>query len=74
MFRNYLIIASINFMNLTTAQSSTRAREVGIRKVAGSTRSKLISQCLTESVVLCCIIGRCSPCHVRAPLFPSFTP
>jgi putative ABC transport system permease protein len=47
-----IIIASINFMNLTTAQSSTRAREVGIRKVVGSTRSKLITQFLTESVLL----------------------
>ncbi|MBE9509814.1 MAG: ABC transporter permease [Bacteroidetes bacterium] len=47
-----IIIASINFMNLATAQSSTRAREVGIRKVAGSTKSKLISQFLTESVLL----------------------
>jgi putative ABC transport system permease protein len=47
-----IIIASINFMNLSTAQSSTRAREVGIRKVAGSTRSKLLIQFLTESVLL----------------------
>jgi len=47
-----IIVASINFINLTTAQSSTRAREVGIRKVAGSTRSKLIIQFLTESVLL----------------------
>jgi len=47
-----IIVASINFMNLTTAQSSTRAREVGIRKVAGSTRLKLITQFLTESVLL----------------------
>jgi len=47
-----IIIASINFMNLTTAQSSTRAREVAIRKVVGSTRSKLITQFLTESLLL----------------------
>ena len=47
-----IVIASINFINLTTAQSSTRAREVGIRKVAGSTKSKLIIQFLTESLVL----------------------
>jgi len=47
-----IIIASINFMNLTTAQSSTRAREVGLRKIAGSTRTKLIIQFLTESVLL----------------------
>ena len=47
-----LIIACINFMNLATARSTTRAREVGIRKVVGSTRSLLISQFLTESVFL----------------------
>ena len=47
-----IIVASINFINLTTAQSSTRAREVGIRKVAGSTRIKLVTQFLTESVLL----------------------
>jgi putative ABC transport system permease protein len=47
-----IIIASINFINLTTAQSSTRAREVGLRKVAGSTRPRLIIQFLTESILL----------------------
>jgi len=47
-----LIIACINFMNLATARSVVRAREVGIRKVAGSHRLYLISQFLTESVFL----------------------
>ena len=47
-----IIIACINFMNLTTAQSSTRAREVAIRKITGSTRSKLVIQFLTESIAL----------------------
>jgi len=47
-----LIIACINFMNLATARSTTRAREVGIRKVVGSTRTMLISQFNTESVFL----------------------
>jgi len=46
-----LLIASINYMNLTTARSAHRAKEIGIRKVAGSTRSQLISQFLSESVV-----------------------
>lgn len=47
-----LIVACINFMNLATARSSNRAREVGIRKVMGSLRSHLIRQFLTESFVL----------------------
>jgi len=47
-----LVIACINFMNLSTAQAITRAREVGLRKVAGSHKSYLIGQFLTESVFL----------------------
>jgi putative ABC transport system permease protein len=47
-----LIIACINFMNLTTAQSMKRAREVGIRKVVGSAKRQLIFQFLSESVVI----------------------
>ena len=46
-----LIIASINFVNLTTARASKRAREVGIRKVTGSHRSQLMWQFLCESIV-----------------------
>jgi len=47
-----IIIASINFMNLATARSSLRAREVGLRKVVGSQRGHLIGQFLTESTIL----------------------
>ena len=47
-----IVVASINFMNLTTAQSATRAREVGIRKAYGSTRSILLIQFMTESLLL----------------------
>ena len=50
-----LLIACVNFMNLSTARSANRAKEVGIRKVAGSTKGHLIAQFLTESVVLCFI-------------------
>jgi putative ABC transport system permease protein len=47
-----LVIATINFMNLATARSTARAREVGLRKVVGSNRKQLVAQFLTESVVL----------------------
>jgi putative ABC transport system permease protein len=45
-----LVIASINYMNLTTARSARRAKEIGIRKVVGSLKSQLVWQFLTESV------------------------
>ncbi len=47
-----ILIAAINFMNLATAKSAGRAREVGVRKVSGSTRSQLIFQFLIESILL----------------------
>jgi putative ABC transport system permease protein len=47
-----LLIACVNFMNLSTARSSNRAKEVGVRKVLGSLRKNLIQQFLTESVLI----------------------
>lgn len=47
-----LIIACINFMNLSTAKSSTRAREIGMRKVVGGNRKNLVVQFLGESFLL----------------------
>ena len=59
-----IIIACINFMNLATARSANRAREVGMRKVVGANRSHLIRQFIGESMVLAVIalvvsIGLC---------------
>lgn len=47
-----LLIACVNFMNLSTARSSNRAKEVGVRKVLGSLKSNLIQQFLTESFLI----------------------
>jgi putative ABC transport system permease protein len=47
-----ILIAAINFMNLSTAQASRRAKEVGIKKVSGSSKGLLIRQFLTESILL----------------------
>ena len=47
-----LLLACINFMNLSTARSEKRAKEVGIRKAIGSLRSQLIGQFLSESVLM----------------------
>jgi putative ABC transport system permease protein len=47
-----LLLACINFMNLSTARSEKRAKEVGIRKTVGSLRKQLIKQFLTESIVV----------------------
>ena len=46
-----LLLACINFMNLSTARSASRAKEVGIRKVVGSEKRSLIKQFLTESIL-----------------------
>jgi putative ABC transport system permease protein len=50
-----LLIACINFVNLTTARSTERAKEVGIRKVVGAARNQLARQFIGESVILCMI-------------------
>jgi putative ABC transport system permease protein len=50
-----LLIACINFMNLSTARSAGRAKEVGVRKVLGSTRPGLIRQFMMESMLVCFI-------------------
>ncbi len=46
-----MLIACINYMNLTTARSARRAKEIGIRKVTGSTKKQLVLQFLSESIL-----------------------
>lgn len=50
-----LLLACVNFINLSTARSQRRAKEVGIRKTVGSSRSQLIWQFLMESILIACI-------------------
>lgn len=52
-----LLIACINYMNLSTARSALRAKEIGIRKVVGAERKELIFQFLSESVIVTVIAG-----------------
>ncbi|MGH2564386.1 MAG: ABC transporter permease, partial [Ginsengibacter sp.] len=52
-----LLIACINFMNMSTARSEKRAKEVGIRKVVGAQKGSLISQFLGESVLIALLAG-----------------
>jgi len=50
-----LLIAAINYINLSTAQSLTRMKEIGLRKILGSMKYQLIVQFLAESFVFCCV-------------------
>lgn len=70
-----LFIACINFMNLATARSSQRAREVGMRKVLGAYRTHLIWQFLGESIVLSVLslLMAIALIEVALPLFNSLT-
>jgi ABC-type antimicrobial peptide transport system permease subunit len=66
-----LLLACINFMNLSTARSEKRAKEIGIRKVMGSLRSQLINQFLGESllVVILAFIGALCIAFLLLPWF-----
>jgi ABC-type antimicrobial peptide transport system permease subunit len=66
-----LLIACINFMNLSTARSEKRAREVGVRKAIGSQRKDLILQFLTESLLITFVAFVLSVLLVQL-LMPSF--
>ena len=66
-----LLIACINFMNLTTARSGNRAKEVGLRKVVGATRKELISQFFSESIFMSflALIFATQLAHLLLPYF-----
>jgi putative ABC transport system permease protein len=66
-----LLIACINFMNLSTARSEKRAKEVGIRKVVGAEKQSLIGQFLIESILIALVAGIIALAIVQLSL-PSF--
>jgi len=70
-----LLIACINFMNLSTARSEKRAKEVGIRKVVGARKSALIIQFIGESFFLACLAGTIAIVIVQLslPAYNQFT-
>jgi len=55
-----VVIAAINYINLVTARSSLRAKEIGIRKVSGAYKSSLVRQFLLESVIMCLLAAALS--------------
>lgn len=66
-----LLIACINFMNLSTARSAGRAKEVGVRKVLGSSKAQLIRKFLIESIITSCIAVAIA-CVITIFLLPCF--
>ncbi|MDX2245369.1 MAG: permease prefix domain 2-containing transporter [Bacteroidia bacterium] len=70
-----ILIACINFMNLATARSVKRAKEIGVRKVIGATRSSLISQFMSESVltVMISMLAVILAMELLMPFFNSLT-
>ncbi len=69
-----LLIAIFNFMNLSTAKSEKRSKEVGIRKTLGSTKFMLIKQFIVESTIIClsAVIISIALMEIALPLFNSF--
>ncbi|MCB0531498.1 MAG: ABC transporter permease [Lewinellaceae bacterium] len=66
-----LAIACINFMNLSTARSSRKAKEVGVRKTIGASRSALVFQYLTESVAIA-VLSMCIAVFIVELFLPQF--
>lgn len=71
-----LLLGCINFINLTTAQSSTRAKEIGIRKTMGSSKQQLITQFMSETILvtLLATILSCLLTPLVLRLFADFIP
>lgn len=69
-----LVIACLNFINLTTAQSTTRAKEIGLRKVMGAHQLNLVWQFITESILITLISTICGLVllEIMVPLFNEF--
>jgi hypothetical protein len=70
-----LLLACINFMNLSTARSEKRAKEVGVRKAIGSKRSQLVRQFLSESFIVtsCALLISLVIVQITLPGFNNFT-
>ena len=66
-----LALACVNFMNLATARSSRRLKEVGVRKVVGSSRTQLIHQFLLESIIVS-MLSLLLACALVVLLLPAF--
>jgi putative ABC transport system permease protein len=66
-----LLISSFNYINMSIAQAGIRAKEVGVRKVLGATRTQLVIQFLTESVVIA-LISAMLACGIVELLLPVF--
>lgn len=70
-----LLIACINSMNLSTARSQKRAKEIGVKKVVGASRGELIRQFILESLFLALLAGACAIClaWICLPYFNQLT-
>src|SRR5690606_34194383 len=66
-----VVIACVNFVNLSTANASNRAKEVGIRKVVGSDRYQLATQFISESIFIACLslFIACDRIQLALPIF-----
>ena len=70
-----LMMASINFVNISIANSLKRAKEVGVRKIVGGSRLQIIMQFLNESAILCLVAFVCAMIitNITLPVFNSLT-